>query len=94
MKIEKVEKLVTKLHDKSEHVIHIRNLKQTLNLRLVLKNVYRAIKFNQNGWLKPYIDMDTDLRKKAKNNFEKKIKFMNNAGFWKSYGKCEEIQRY
>ena len=56
-----------------------------------MKNVYRAIKFNQNGWLKSYIDMDTDLRKKAKNNFEKKIKFMNNAGFWKNYGKCEEI---
>ena len=37
MKIEKVEKLVTNLHDKSEHVIHIRNLKQALNPELVLK---------------------------------------------------------
>ena len=37
MKIEKVEKLVTNLHDKSEHVIHIRNLKQALNHELVLK---------------------------------------------------------
>ena len=27
MKIEKVEKLVTNLHDKTEYVIHIRNLK-------------------------------------------------------------------
>ena len=31
MKIEKFEKLVTNLHDKTEYVIHIRNLKQTLN---------------------------------------------------------------
>ena len=31
MKIEKVEKLVATLHDKTEHVIHIRNLKQALN---------------------------------------------------------------
>ena len=29
------------------------------------------IKFNQNAWLKPYIEMNTDLRKKAQNNFEK-----------------------
>ena len=55
-----------------------------------MKKVYRAIKFNQNGWLKSYIDMDTDLRKKAKNNFEKKIKFMNIAGFWKNFEKCEK----
>ena len=29
----------------------------------------REIKFNQNAWLKPYIHMNTDLRKKAKRNF-------------------------
>ena len=37
MKIEKVEKLVTILHDKTEYVIHIRNLKHALNLELILK---------------------------------------------------------
>ena len=42
MKIE-VENLVTNLHDKSEYVIHIRNLKQALNHVLVLKNVHRVI---------------------------------------------------
>ena len=47
MKIEKVEKLVTNLHDKTEYVIHIRNLKQGLNHGLILKKVYRLIKFNQ-----------------------------------------------
>ena len=31
MKIEKVEKLVANLHDKTEYVIHIQNLKQVLN---------------------------------------------------------------
>ena len=71
MKIEKVEKLVANLHDKTEYVIHIRNLKQELNYRLVLKKVDKLLKFNQNAWLKPYIDMNTDLRIKAKNNFEK-----------------------
>ena len=37
MKIEKVEKLVPNLHEKTEYVIHIRNFKQALNLGLVLK---------------------------------------------------------
>ena len=59
MKIEKVKKLVTNLHDETEYVIHIRNLKQTLNRGLILKKVNRIIKFNQNAWLKPYIDMNT-----------------------------------
>ena len=80
MKIEKAEKLVTNLHDKTEQVIHIRNLKQALNHGLVLKKVHAVIKFNLNAWLKPYIDMNTDLRKKAKNCFKKEFfKLMNDA---------------
>ena len=62
MKIEKVEKLVTNLHDKKEYVIHMRNLKQALNHGLILKKGHRVIKFNQKFWLKPYIDMNTKLR--------------------------------
>ena len=82
MKIEKVEKLVANLHDKSEYVIHIRNLKQALNHRLVLKKVNRVIKFNQNAWLKPYIDVNTELRIKSKNDFQKDFfKLMNEAVF-------------
>ena len=49
------------------HDIHIRNLKQALGHRLFSKKVHKVIKFNQNVSLKPYIDMITDLRKKAKN---------------------------
>ena len=37
MKIEKVEKLVGNLHDKTEYIIHIRNLKQALNHGLFFK---------------------------------------------------------
>ena len=62
----KVEKLVTNLHDKTEYVIHIRNLRQKLNHGLILKKVHRVIKFNQNVWLKQYIDMNTKLLQKAK----------------------------
>ena len=41
MKIEKVEKLVANLHNKTEYSIHIRNLKQALNHGLVLKKVLK-----------------------------------------------------
>ena len=85
MKLEKVEKLVANLHDKTECVIHIRNLMQASNHGLILKKVHRVIKFNQNAWLKLYIDMNTKLNQKAKNNFEKKLlKLMNNAVFGKT----------
>ena len=55
----------------NEYVIRIRNLKQALNHGLVLKKVYKVIKFNENAWLKPNIDMNTDLRRKAKDDLEK-----------------------
>ena len=64
MKTEKVRCLVANLHDKTECIIHIRNLKQALNRGLVLKNILRVPKFNRNAWLKPYIKINTDLRKK------------------------------
>ena len=67
MKIEKVqEEVVANLHDKMENFIYKRNLKQALNHGLVLKEGHRAIRFNQNAWLKPYIVINNDLRKKAK----------------------------
>ena len=44
-----------------------KKLKQPLNHGLVFKKFPKVIKFNQNAWLKPYID----LKKKTKNDFEK-----------------------
>ena len=83
MKIEKLKKLVINLHDKTEYVIHIRNLK-ALNHGLILKKVLKKINFNQKIWPKPYIDMNTKLRQKAKNYFEQDLfKLMNNAAFGK-----------
>ena len=66
MKIEKVEKILANLHDKTKYVIQIRNLKQSLNHGLLFTKVQRVIKLNQNAWLKPYIDINTDLTKNSK----------------------------
>ena len=66
MNIEKVEKLVTNLHDKTQYIIHIRNLKQALNCGLILKKVHTVIEFNQNDWLKSYFDMNMNTQLKLK----------------------------
>ena len=71
MKIEKFEKLVANLHDKEEYVRHTRNLRHALNHGLMLKKVHRVINFNQKSSLKLYIDMNTQLRRKGKNDFER-----------------------
>ena len=92
MKVDKCKKLVCNLHDKKNYVVHIRSLKQALNYGLKLKKVYKIIEFNQNSWLKPYIDMSTELRKIAKNDFEKDFfKLMNNAVFGKT---MENIRKH
>ena len=43
------------------YFIHKRASKQELNHDLVLKKVHRVIRFNQNAYLKPYIDMNTKI---------------------------------
>ena len=85
MKIDKFEKLVRNLLNKKKYLVHIKSLKQALNHGLKLKRVHRIIEFNQKAWFKPYIDMNTELRKVASNDFEKNFyKLMNNAVFGKT----------
>ena len=83
MKYEKVEKLITNLHDKTEYVIHRRNLKQALNHGLVLKKVNRRIQFNQIAWLKSYIDLNIKVKKNKKYSEKDFFKLMNNGVFGK-----------
>ena len=83
--LENFEKLVCSIEDKEKYVIHIRALKQALYQGLILEDVHRVIKFNQEAWLNPYIDMKTKFRKEAKNDFEKYFfKLMNNSVFGKA----------
>ena len=92
MEVNKSKKLVCNLFNKKKYVAHINTLKQALNHGLKFKKIHRVIEFNQEAWLKPYIDMNTELRKSAKNDFEKDLfKLMNNSVFGKT---MENIRRH
>ena len=71
MKINKCPKLVYNVTDKENYSIHIVALKQALNHGLKLIRVHSVISFRQEAWLKPYIYLNTELRKNAKNEYEK-----------------------
>ena len=73
MEINKCRKLVCNLFNNKKYVVHINSLKQALDHGLKFKKIHRIIEFNQEAWLKPYIDMNTELRKLVRNDFEKDI---------------------
>ncbi|KAE9543664.1 hypothetical protein AGLY_002060 [Aphis glycines] len=78
----KVRKLMVTFERKTNYVIHYRNLQQAIKNGLI---VNRVIQFNQSDWLAEYINLDTEMRKKANNDFEKDFfKLLNNAIFGKT----------
>ena len=92
MEVNNCKKLVRNVFNKKKYVAHINALKQALNHGLKLKKIHRVIEFNQKEWLKPYIDINTELRKVAKNDFEYDLfKLMNNSVFGKT---MESIRKH
>ena len=78
------EKLCLTLFDKTNYICHMNNLKFYLKHGMKLKKVHKILQFNQSYWLKPYIDLNTQLRQEADNKFEEGFaKLMNNSFFGK-----------
>ena len=90
--VNNTKKLICNLQDKKDYVVHINVLKQALDHGLKLIKVHQVIEFDQEAWLKEYINFNTELRKKATNDFEKDFfKLMNNAVFGKT---MENIRKH
>ena len=71
MKIEKCQKLVCNMYQKGSYIVPIKALRLVLDYGLILKKVYGAIEFNQNAWLKSYIDINTKSKTSFKSDSEK-----------------------
>ena len=81
----KNKKLICNFNSKNKYVIHYRILKQALRNGLQLNNIHRVLKFKQSAWLKPYIDLNTEMRNNAKSKLAKNFyKLFNNVIYGKS----------
>ncbi|XP_065679086.1 uncharacterized protein LOC136093770 [Hydra vulgaris] len=90
LKVDKVDKLIPNLNHKENYIIHYENLKLYERLGMKLTKIHRGIKFEESAWLSKYIELNTDLRTKATNDFEKDFfKLMSNSVFGKTMENIE-----
>ena len=86
-----VKRLIPNLGNKTNYVVHYRNLQLYLSLGMKLTKIHRVLKFKQSDWMKKYIDFNTEKRMNAANDFEKDfLKLMINSVYGKTIEKLQE----
>ena len=89
-----VKKLVPYLCNKTNYVLHYRNLQLYLSLGMKLTKIHKELKFKQSDWMKRYIDFNTEKRENAANSFEKDIfKLMINSAHGKTMENLRKVMR-
>ena len=82
-----VTKLIPNLGNKTNYVVHYRNLQLYLSLGMKLTKIHRALKFKQSDWMKKYIGFNTEKRMNTVKNFGKRFfKINDQVCFWKNNG--------
>ena len=71
IKVGKAKKLIRNLGNKTNYVVHYRDLQLYLSLGMKLTKIHRVLEFKQSDWMKKYIDFNTEKRMNATNDFEK-----------------------
>ena len=71
IKVGDVKKLIPNLGNKTNYVLHYRNLQLHLSLGMKLTKIHRVLKFKQSNWIKNYIDFNTKKRTNAANILKK-----------------------
>ena len=80
-----LKKLIPNLNNKTNYVVHCRNLQLYLSLGMKLIKIHRVLEFKQSDWMKKYINFNTEKRMNAVNDFEKDfIKLMISSVFGKT----------
>ena len=67
VKVGDVTKLIPNLGNKTNYVLHYRNLQLHFSLGIKLTKIHKVLKFKQSDWMKKYIDFNTEKRTNAAN---------------------------
>ena len=98
IKVGGVKKLIENLSNKTNFVVHYRNLQMYFSLGMKLTKIHKVRKFKQSDRMKNYIDFNTKKKKQKKNvanSFEKNSSqfFMSMIKQWKIYKKQSDLKQ-
>ena len=92
IKVCDVEKLISNLGNKTNYVLHYRNVQLYLSWGTKLTKIHRVLRFKQSDWMKKYIDFSTQRRTNVADSFEKDFfKLMINSAYGKTVENLRKI---